>query len=302
MYTPPATAEQVINIGNTFECHFNGTSDYNDFAFTSSANWTSEQINCATRALTYWDNAINNEPGRAISVGFFWANSGGLAASESRWNTDIYGNYLTNSKGNITTVTESIWRDGATSVIDDDWMYDIYVFCSYTNMNSFYYGEAPMSSSGNTWKYDFETILIHEMGHAVGFASANSSDATKGNQSAFDALMFNETTGKDAKYGISPGDEISLEGSDLTVYNPSTWQNGSSLTHIDIADIGGQSSDILMRNVIDNDLSVRGLSYEEMLVLQSMGWDMNFAMVPEPSTATLSLLTLAGLMLRRKRD
>lgn len=98
---------------------------------------------------------------------------------------------------------------------------------------------------------------------------------------------------------VSLGETLSLEGTTLTVFNPTTYQDGSSFAHIDPV----SDPDAVMQSTITNDTSRRMLSEKEFLLMERMGWDMvSYSdVVPEPSTTTLTLFTLVALSLRCKR-
>lgn len=89
------------------------------------------------------------------------------------------------------------------------------------------------------------------------------------------------------------GETLSLDGTNLTAYNPSSWQQGSSMAHIDSA----SDPDALMQYSILPDTYHRTLTDGELQLMRSMGWNM----VPEPCSSALSLLGLAVLTLRRRR-
>ena len=64
------------------------------------------------RALTTWDSLINSTPGRTLTVGLTWydgANSSTLASAYSP-----YFYYQSNGPQQVSTLVESVWRDGST--------------------------------------------------------------------------------------------------------------------------------------------------------------------------------------------
>ena len=179
-----------------------------------------------------------------------------------------------------------------------------------SHLNSLYYEVALPAE--HTGKYDFQSILTHEIGHAAGFLSLATQTGTfqvqSGNASAaystmlytrYDSLLTNQegqsivNKAGNGNTAFTLGETLSLGDTGLTAYNPATWQQGSSMAHIDSA----SDPDALMQYSISPDTYHRTLTDGEMELMRSMGWKM----VPEPGTSTLSLLGLAVLALRRRR-
>lgn len=303
----PLFAEQVVDVGSTFKCYFlnSGDSKYN---CSSDTTWTSEQIDAVTRALSTWDSLIKNTPGRTINVGLYWvAQAESVLASAYSPSTE----YLAiNKLQKCSTIAESVWRDHSSAEYTTS--FDIRICCNSANIKNFYYDVTPMSEGMGL--YDFQTLITHELGHTFGFMSFAQDDGTfetytgtTGSSNspysatiytAFDALMtnaageriINEANGGAKVFNL--GETLTLSDTGLTVYNPSYWQSGSSMCHV-----GYMSENAVMKPAIFSGETIRTLSDAEIALMSAMGWDM----IPEPSSATLSLLGIFSLLWRRKR-
>ncbi len=195
---PSSSAVQTASIGSTFSCTFLDSGDQGFFDSSSTHTWDQGQIDAAMRALTTWDSLINSTPGRTLTVGLTWydgANSSTLASAYSS-----YFYYQSNGPQQVSTLVESVWRDGSTRTATG---YDIYIQCNTSHLNSLYY-EAALPAE-HTGKYDFQSILTHEVGHAAGFLSLATQTGTfqvqSGNASAaystmlytrYDSLLTNQ--------------------------------------------------------------------------------------------------------------
>lgn len=302
---PFSSAVQTASIGSTFSCTFLDSGDQGFFDSSSTHTWNQDQIDAALRALTTWDSLITSTPGRTLTVGLTWYDGPNSSTLASAYSPYLY--YRFNAPQQVSTLAESVWRDGSTSTGTG---YDIYIQCNTSHLDSLYY-EAALSAE-YTGKYDFQSILTHEVGHAVGFLSLATQTGTFQVQSGstpaaystmlytrYDSLLTNqegqsivEKTGN-GNTAFALGETLSLDDTGLTAYNPSTWQQGSSMAHIDSA----SDPDALMQYAISPDTYHRTLTDGEMELMRSMGWNM----VPEPGTSALALLGLAALTLRRRR-
>lgn len=303
LFISPLLGEQVLDVGNTFTCYFQDTDD-TKYNYTSTSTWTFEQIDAVTRALSTWDNLILNTPARKLSVGLYWIDQG-YSALASASSPGIY--YLTSGLQKCSTVAEKVWREGDASAGYDN-SFDIKIYCNSNQINWFYYGADTMAV--DEWKYDFQTIITHEIGHALGFITYSKSDGTFQTYnvdssstttiySAFDSLMTN--AGKEqiiskangGNQAFTVGETLALSDTGLTVYNPSAWSNGSSMCHIDT----DSDPDALMRYIFGYNETQRTLTAAEVRLMSAMGWKT----IPESSASTLSLLGFFFLLWRRKR-
>lgn len=302
---PFSSAVQTASIGSTFSCTFLDSGDQGFFDSSSTHTWNQDQIDAALRALTTWDSLITSTPGRTLTVGLTWYDGPNSSTLASAYSPYLY--YRFNAPQQVSTLAESVWRDGSTSAGTG---YDIYIQCNTSHLNSLYY-EAALPAE-YTGKYDFQSILTHEVGHAVGFLSLATQTGTFQVQSGstpaaystmlytrYDSLLTNQEgqsiveKAGNGNTAFTPGETLALGDTRLTAYNPSIWQQGSSMAHIDSV----SDPDALMQYAISPDTYHRTLTDGEMELMRSMGWNM----VPEPGTSALALLGLAALTLRRRR-
>ncbi len=248
-----SSAVQTVNIGSTFSCTFLDSGEKGFFDSSSTHTWTSDQIDSAIRALNTWNTLINSTPGRTLNVGLTWYDGADSSTLASAYSPYYY--YLSNKPQQVSTMAEAVWRDGSTRTTSG---YDIYIQCNTSHLASLYYGAALLDS-----------LLTNQEGQSIVEKAGNGNTA------------------------FTLGETLSLGDTGLTVYNPTTWSEGSSMAHIDST----SDPDALMQYSISPDTYHRTLTDGEVGLMRSMGWNM----VPEPATATLSLLGLAALALRRRR-
>lgn len=318
-----------MEIGGVFSCNFLNDGDtYSNY--TSSADWSTEQMEAAARALTTWSNLIGNEPGRSLTVALVWNSS--LSGTSALANASSpYSYYVAQQRvpslQQVNNRVESVWRNGSSAEATG---YDIVINCNPSS--SFYYGADATGISWSQW--DFESVLLHEIGHTMGFysmATGSGSFYTAENSgyyttlyTAYDSLMRQadgtpvvpeiiDINDLEHELTIQAGDVIShvpygnlvdvtyelgsdiyLGDTGLKVYNPTAWQEGSSMSHI------ANDSDAVMNPSISNQTIQRELSAAEIQLLGEMGW--TIALVPEPSSSLLFLVGLGALTARRRRS
>ena len=103
---------------------------------------------------------------------------------------------------------------------------------------------------------------------------------------------------------LTLGSELTLgSGNTLKGVDWSTLTNGQSITLIEGVDsiVGGYTGPITAGNVFSNVTDTSTMHYSLVYSAQAQTLTMQASNVPEPTTATLSLLALMGLAARRRR-
>ncbi len=282
--------ETVVNVGDVFTCYFQNKGD-NKFAdskaeryLASDKDWSSQEMTAFMAALKTWDDAIENKPPRKLKVGVFWrqlnhgGHSGPLAVTRSALRSDPNAVGLTQAA----TVAEFLWRDGVDKCPPKS--FDI---CIYFNTGAPYSSTEAVQKNAGGVSYDFQSVAVHELGHAFGFVSLARSNGQFGilpgglHHTAFDALMVDAAgkrlidkafTAQDG-VGFKPGQVIALKGSKLKVYNPSVWRPAASMVHVDLGKC--VMSPFMFPGYVKRDFAP-----EEIRLLGLMGWQV------KPDSAT----------------
>jgi hypothetical protein len=160
-------------------------------------------------------------------------------------------------------------------------------------------------------KTDFETVVLHELGHGLGFAGSMTVDGS-GNGSygdqlperfdrfAYDAAADGSLLVSRASPSASLADALqsgsvfwggaaavaAAGGSRPRLYAPSTWEPGSSFSHLDEGTYGVSDANSLMTPMLSAQESVHSPGPLALAMLTDEGWQ---ASVPAPATATVTL-------------
>ena len=171
-------------------------------------------------------------------------------------------------------------------------------------------------------KWDLETVVLHELGHGLGFFSSFSVSGKNGtwgytdNQShnhplRFDTLEYDAssggnqmtgfyTTGSQALKAALTSGHVYLAGTHLLdalghraeLYAPSTWQGGSSNSHLDESTFAPGTVNALMTPVLNDGESIHNPGPATVAVFQDIGW--NVAAAADPPGAPRSVAATAG--------
>lgn len=162
-------------------------------------------------------------------------------------------------------------------------------------------------------QYDFATVSLHEIGHGMGFFHSFDSTGSwgyYGDPVIYDRLLeYGDGTSlisaNPAPGGVTStiywggGNATAANGGErVQVYAPSTWSNGSSLSHID----PGTHPGLLMNPSIATNVARREIDPLMEGMLFDMGWGLQqLGEVPEPGTVALMAVGLGALVMAARR-
>lgn len=328
----PLTAHAVIETvtyGN-FEISYFGIGDTDSLEHTGSLDWTNEMKSGVERSVNYWNSVITTKSASTIKVACIWDSKpssdtlGGamseyyynpntgvtLTATEAIWRDgiseatvakDADSNYAVTFL--LSPTTNFYYGKSVSGITYDQW--DFQSMFTHEIGHAMGFDSSCESTGWGTLEFSdyiggryktaevlqastFDTLLVtkDENGDYVKVISESS-----------EKTIFN-TTQLENLTGYSTGTEYALELdesgtlSNLLVYNPSEFEDGSSMSHFD-------SSGALMYKSLNNGEIRRELLGDELLLLSAMGW----SVIPEPSAFGFlaGTLALAFCATRRRR-
>lgn len=174
---------------------------------------------------------------------------------------------------------------------------------------TWYYGT---DNNAGANQIDFVSTALHEIGHTLGFAGRMQNDGSYKdflfNQYDFfvvrtsdNALLWSLSQAD--RYDAIIGDNISWSGAQAIaanggvlpkLYAPSTWESGSSYSHLDETTFA-----LELMSPLYTDGTTHEISALTMGMMVDMGWT---SAVPEPGTlAVWSVLAITTSLVRRRR-
>lgn len=179
---------------------------------------------------------------------------------------------------------------------------------------SFYFGTDGAPPAGTV---DFESVVLHELGHGVGFAGSMQVDAGAGSYSTpyperFDRFTYDAPTagttllsrpsGSTALAGVLQSQSVYWGGTNGVADNggarprmfaPSTWQPGSSYSHLDEATYGVGNANSLMTPSISASEVIHSPGPIAVGILDDEGWQAGLPTATAPA-APSGVTAVAG--------
>ncbi len=161
-----------------------------------------------------------------------------------------------------------------------------------SNFTDWYFGTNGVTPAG---KWDFESVVLHELGHGLGFLGAgqvNSGRGTVRNQGlpiSYDRFTEN---GAGTKLLTLPDNSTQLGnqlrsnnvffdsvkvrnangGATARLYAPATWQPGSSYSHLNEATYPKGNANSLMTPILNSAEAIHDPGPISLALLKSIGW------------------------------
>lgn len=206
------------------------------------------------------------------------------SANTSRWLMDFDGAKFVNTYYPI-ALAEKLAGKPLNSDLEDD------IFCNFNSSMRWHYGSAESIPSGT---YDFTTIVLHELGHGLGFISTMTASNMEGSygdgeslKSVYDIYLENEkgenlvdtTFYKNNSlnlYNTLVSNNLYFEKSGQDdrpkIYAPATYSRGSSISHLDDNSYPHGTQNALMTSTARSQEVTHNPGPLAMGVLYKMGW------------------------------
>ncbi|MFN8517341.1 MAG: S-layer homology domain-containing protein [Chloroflexia bacterium] len=206
---------------------------------------------------------------------------------------------------------------------------DITAYFNSDYASSWYFG----TGSTPAGKLNFASVVLHELGHGLGFAGTMSVSSGQGrwgsgsspivydrfavdssNRSLINTAIYpnpSSALGSALQSGAvrfsGPNATAAAGGTAPRLYAPSSWQSGSSFSHLDEATYPAGNANALMTPAIANGETIYAPGPIALGVLTDLGWNTSAppspspspSLSPSPSPSQQAQLTLVGGNMQR---
>ncbi|MEG1071905.1 MAG: leishmanolysin-related zinc metalloendopeptidase, partial [Akkermansia sp.] len=283
--------------------------------YTGELNWINSQKEAIGRAMQTLENTFANVPGRSIRIAFTInspTNQTVLASTnianrfmddKKTWTkSDLQG--LGNGKKASINDVENVWKYGKEGIFAgaDIELADVVIQLHKGKIEAkdyIYDGIDPLPIKSDYKQIDLETLILHEMGHAIGFNNGMSEKTIQdviipASYSALDVLTTEKVALKDFSFLGSSANTYSSDGVFL--------ETEMGITRPSHLNKNYEYKDIVMDPSGLDDKTRRQYSELELNMFKDMGWTLARDAVPEPTTCLLTLTGVMALLLRRSRS
>jgi hypothetical protein len=167
-------------------------------------------------------------------------------------------------------------------------------------------------------QYDLESVALHELTHTLGFLSYTDQPGsnTGTTWTVFDSFLVNadgtkvigsdylwrsaytpNLTGGDRGLYFSGTDAVAAYGGLVPLYTPSSWESGSSISHLNDRTFTGSNRKLMNAQVFSGQ-GIRTLTPVELGILADLG----YTIAPQPGSAALAFIGVFFLRRSRKRE
>jgi hypothetical protein len=181
-----------------------------------------------------------------------------------------------------------------------------------SSFSGWYFGTDGATPSN---KWDFSSVVLHEIGHGLGFSGSmrsNSGSLTYGSpptiydrftQNAAGTPLLNLPNGGSelasaltgGAYFAGPYATAANGGSRIPLYTPSTWQQGSSYSHV--AESFNGTANALMTFSLSNHEVVHNPGPVALCILADIGWQVSSCSLAPPSGLTAAMASASQINL-----
>jgi hypothetical protein len=257
-------------------------------------------------AVGLWSTWLKNADPVPIPIDAYWGNLGGSILGGTVGSYYIHDNFSATTGAKV---IPNVWYQDAlanylhgSDLSSEPWDMQI-EFSTGISWNYDY----TLTTGHFSGKYDFASVAAHEIGHGMGFYPSFASDGSWGYSglpfiydtfleysNGTELISSNPATSVTSPtYWDGPSADAANGGKRVLLYSPGTWQNGSSLSHMDDATFPSY----LMDHSRASNTAVHTIDPIMTGILYDQGWDT----IPEPGTLLLVVPGLVFLILRRRR-